>query len=425
MIFLILFLIGIRTILVNVLGERSFDIYDSLDLFSNPLTMDNETVILIGRITTAAFIAVSLIGIFHGLLFRKFRLPRQGSPLFFAGLLLYLPTIITSLISENGGFSYKLLFFPLLMITIYLSPRFDLSKHVNKIQFILLIFIYSSLVSALIDPKWAFSNYAESWIGLPIRLYGTSSHPNGLASIALTCLILARLKKRHTVWFYLNHIAALVVIILTQSKAVWAALLAWWIIEWVIKNFSTHRQKTIRVVTSLLALLILTATYFLVFQKNLWIANNITLTGRVEIWRISVKTWLENPLFGYGPTFWDIHFRQLYGFPWAGQSHNQVLQTLGETGLLGFASLIIYFFVVIKNASRAANSTNFATWGILAALVIRSFFEAPLRNYGLDESFLVHAVFFIVLINAELLFIRAQGAVAGNNPSVEIEEKHS
>jgi exopolysaccharide production protein ExoQ len=146
-------------------------------------------------------------------------------------------------------------------------------------------------------------------------------------------------------------------------------------------------------------------TYLLVFHKDFFIGLNLTLTGRIFVWQVSFETWLKNPIFGYGPNFWDTHFRQDYGYLWAGQAHNQFLQTLGESGILGFGGLLFFFITIIRVGSRSANNTNFASYGIIVALIIRSFFESPLSTYSLDQSFLVLALFWIILINSQQDFM--------------------
>jgi exopolysaccharide production protein ExoQ len=408
MIILILYIIGIRTLLVNIFEQRTFSFFSTSDVNLFPFPVESDSVILIGRITTILFILLCAICIFIGLINRKFQLPIQGLEITCAGLLLYIPVIVSSLVSENGGFSYKLFFFPLFIIAAYLSPRFNPIQKIEKILPILLLFLYSSLFAMLINANWAWSSYTDSWIGLPIRLYGTSSHPNGLAGIALVCIILSRLQTKHTFWFYLNNTIAILIIVLSQSKSVWITIIIWLFLEWLIKNFSTHRQFIVRFAITIVILFLIIATYILIFQKNIIFELfdlNITLNGRVNIWQITIDTWLNNPIFGYGPNLWNLTFRQGYGYLWAGQAHNQFLQTLGESGLFGICALLVYFVVITKVGSKFAFASFFSTFGIVIALVIRSFFESPFSIYNIDESFLIHAVFFVILLNSEFLNI--------------------
>lgn len=403
MIFLIFYIIGISTTLNNIFTQRSINVYESFDIYLSVVS-DNQAVVIIGRITTALFLLICISGIIVGLIRRNFQLPKQGFLLTIAGLLLFLPVVISSIFSKNGGFSYKLLFFPLLVITAYIGPRYKLERIYELISPVLIIIIYSSLLSILIDPAWAFSSYSQSWIGIPIRLYGTANHPNSLGYIALAYLILERLTNKRSFWFYLNLFAAIITIILAQSKSVWVSIFVWIILEWFIKNIIPKKQKATRSLIALLIVFLFAATFFFIFQKEFLNNYNFTLTGRINVWLITFETWLANPLFGYGPKIWDISFRQTYGYLWAGQSHNQFLQTLGESGIIGLGCLLYYYSVIIKFGSRYANMTNFSTFAIIIAIIIRSFFEAPFCNYNLDSGFLVHAIFFIIILNSEFVF---------------------
>lgn len=400
MLIVLFYIIGLSTILINIFGPRTFDVLQSFDMFNRPLIIENQSIAIITIITKVLFLIICIIVIFFGLIRRKFQLPKQGLTLTIAGLLLFFPVIITSLLSQHDGFSYRLFYFPLFVIAAYISPRIRPSKHIKMIISVLLIIIYFSLLSILIDPSWAFSDYSQSWIGIPIRLFGTSSHPNGLGYVALAYVILVRMVNKHDFWSCLSLCAAIIVIILTQSKTVWVALVAWLAMEWVIINFSANKQRIFRTFAFLLVLILVFATYLLVFQKDFFIGLNLTLTGRIYVWQISFETWLENPILGYGPNFWDIYFRQDYGYLWAGQAHNQFLQTLGESGILGFGTLLLFFIIIIRVGSRSAINTNFASYGIIVALVIRSFFESPLSTYSLDQSFLVLAIFWVILLNS-------------------------
>lgn len=405
MIVLLLYIMGIGTLLINIFEPRTFIFLDNTNLYTNQL------VTIIGRITTALFLIACTIGIVYGLFRRKHSLPSQGILITVAGLFLYSSIILSALVSENGGFTYKLFFFPLFIITAYLSPRFNPIQNISKILPILLVFIYTSLIAIFLNPTWAYSSYSDSWIGIPIRLYGTSNHPNGLGYIALSYLILARLVSKKSLWFYINIIVAIITIILTQSKTIWLALIIWLILEWIIKNVSTHRLITSRMLISAILLFFFITLYLLLFKQDLLehiFGSNISLTGRTYVWEITLKTWLKHPIFGYGPNLWNINFRQKYALFWAGQAHNQFMQTLGESGLIGVGALLFYLFTIIKLSSKLNNVTNFASLGIVITILIRSFFETPLNNTNIDEGFFIHAIFFVILINSESLLESSQ-----------------
>lgn len=406
MLLILIYILGVSVLLINILGPRTFIFSDSSNLDTMASTIENSSVLTIGHITVALFLVTSLLIIFFHLARRNFKLSKQGLLISTAGLLLYFPIILSAVLSQNGGFSYKLFFFPLFIITAYLSDRINIFQEIPKIIPILLIFIYTSLLGIILNPTWAYTSYTQSWIGIPIRLFGVSNHPNGLGYIVISYFVLIRFIRKKNFWFYINFTAAIITLILSQSKTAWGALLVWLIIEGVIKLFPSHRKAIFRILAYSLACLLLVSTYILLFQKDLlysFLGFYLNLSGRIDVWQITLETWLDHPLIGYGPNLWDVNFRQSFGYLWAGQSHNQFLQTLGETGLLGFIGLLYYLNVLIKFGSRYIVVTNYSSLGIIVIILIRSFSESPLRNYSLDESFLFHAIFFVILINSESL----------------------
>jgi O-antigen ligase len=406
MILILLYILGARSLLISFFSERELILSNS-DLFIEAVITENEPVRIIGQITTSLFLLIGVVGIMIGISYwRRNKLPYRGSLITVASLFLYTPVILSSIISGNGGFSYKLLFLPLFVIAAYLYPHLDLIRAVKNILPILLMFIYVSLLAMLLDPTWAYSSYSESWISLPIRLYGASNHPNGLGYIALSYLILARLNRKKSIWTYANYVAIYIVLILSQSKTTWIALVIWIVLEWIIKNVSIRRQLISRMLTTFVAVALLTMTYFLLFKQDFissMINFDMTITGRINVWKITWDIWLKNPIFGYGPNLWDPSFRQQFHYLWAGHAHNQVLQTLGESGLIGILGLLFYLLVLIYLSSRYIDATNFASLGFVIMTLVRSFSETPLSIYDLNMSFLIQAMIFMIFVHAESL----------------------
>lgn len=404
MVTFLVYLLGIGSMLVILFGTRLNNAIASSDLFIYPSEPASNAGVIAGRITTGVFLLICAGCVVYSLLLRRFRFPKQGALLTFTGCLVFLAPVVSSLVSENGGFDYKLLFFPLFLLTIYLLPRERLDGVIPRLVPLFAIFTIFSLASIFVAPSWAYSDYTNSWVGIPIRLQGLSSHPNSLGNLALVLLIMLRFLKKKGFWITFLTLCGLAVIILSQSKTIWITLLIWIILEWAVRRFSSLPQQSTRWLTGLMAILGLGLTFVVLLSRESIPGSTLTplsLTGRVDVWQVTLDTWLENPLFGYGPNLWNLFFRQDYGFLWAGQAHNQYLQTLGESGLLGLSALLVYLFAIIRAGSRGLAATRFATFGILIALVVRSFVESPFRTYSLDEGFLIQAVFLMILIHVD------------------------
>jgi O-antigen ligase len=314
--------------------------------------------------------------------------------------------VVSTWISGYGAISYREFLFPLFMVTILLNPQTDISRAIKAARFILLCFVYGSLLSMLIAPGWAYSTQPGlSVIGLNVRLFGLSNQANGLGYIALAYLVLARHHQKEHVLSTVHLLAALAVLILSQSKTAWAAWIVWMIAELtflVFRRSAVAAQSLARWLLGAVALAVICVTVLLLLKVDLIVAvlgPFSTLTGRTSLWEIAYRTWLRNPLFGYGANIWDVQFRLHYGYLQAGQAHNQLLQTLGESGLVGLTGVLIYIGALITLAARYARISAGTSFALVLVLLVRSFTEAPLRTYLLDGSFLVHSILFFVLVN--------------------------
>lgn len=74
-------------------------------------------------------------------------------------------------------------------------------------------------------------------------------------------------------------------------------------------------------------------------------------TGRVAIARDSLRMLRERPLFGWGlGTFAAVYpsFRSFYTNLWVNEAHNDYIQTLVETGIVGFAFAAAFLIVLCR-----------------------------------------------------------------------------
>lgn len=113
--------------------------------------------------------------------------------------------------------------------------------------------------------------------------------------------------------------------------------------------------------------------------------------GRLHYWRATIKMFRDHPVIGVGLDAYGVAFPRydtLNGEFRIERAHNDYLQTLAETGIIG--SLIALAFVVILfwQGITAANRTRdpwrrAVTIGALAGcfgVLVHSFFEFPLRT---------------------------------------------
>ena len=114
-------------------------------------------------------------------------------------------------------------------------------------------------------------------------------------------------------------------------------------------------------------------------------------SGRWHFWGIALKIFLDHPVFGAGFDAFGVAFSRYD--TWSGlyrveQAHNDYLQTLADSGLLGFACLAAFVFFLFRDGLRAIAEQTDAlkrsiTLGAFAGcigILIHSFFDFPLRT---------------------------------------------
>ena len=123
----------------------------------------------------------------------------------------------------------------------------------------------------------------------------------------------------------------------------------------------------------------------------------LSLTGRTSIWADTLAEFERYPWFGYGPDLWGVEYRIRLGKLFAGQAHNQFIQTLGESGLIGFSLLLMYLGVLLRLALRTFSASRGLSLALYLLILVRCITEAPLRGVVNDWTFFTHATLLIVL----------------------------
>ncbi|HVF48151.1 MAG TPA: O-antigen ligase family protein [Pyrinomonadaceae bacterium] len=118
--------------------------------------------------------------------------------------------------------------------------------------------------------------------------------------------------------------------------------------------------------------------------------GNLT-SDRSHFWPIALRIFLEHPIIGSGLESFGVAFTQYdtrNGLFRVERAHNEYLQTLSDAGILGFACLAAFIYLLFKKSMTviAASAPGFrrdAAIGALAGcfgILIHSFFDFPLRT---------------------------------------------
>ena len=81
--------------------------------------------------------------------------------------------------------------------------------------------------------------------------------------------------------------------------------------------------------------------------------SNQSVNERIRFWNQSIDYFLKRPLLGYGIGNWRIYSieadkKDMYSYVVPYFTHNDFLEILVETGILGFISFVLFYFFIFK-----------------------------------------------------------------------------
>lgn len=343
------------------------------------------------------------------------RLPKRlwprTSPVLWGAFAFFGAVALSSLFGTAPIFYRGAFLIPLALIALSYLPTPSPERLQKQLCFIALAYVYSSLVLAVVWPdKVAITGY-PSVLGLPsFRLVGLVHQGTILGPIAAMGL-LALYSLRSVKHRLLHGAACTIVLVLSQGKTAWIAFLVGALAIWAFRAPNANGRMARLSAALLIVLLTAMQAFTPSGQERLSDLSPSaqdfeTLNGRRLVWDATLDVWQENKLFGYGPSLWDPDFRSRYGeeFEFAGQAHNQFVQSLGEAGLIGLAGLILYVVALLVSAWKGAIVSRGFSLACLALVLVRLLTEAALRTYRVDASFALH------LVLAYYVMVAARGA---------------
>lgn len=139
-------------------------------------------------------------------------------------------------------------------------------------------------------------------------------------------------------------------------------------------------------------------------------ASDDVSSGRFHFWSVAVQIFLSHPVMGAGLDAFGVAFTQFdtrNGLFRVEQAHNEYLQMLADGGILGFAFVAAFIFLLIKrglaNVAAAKNridlGVRLGAFAGCVAVLIHSFFDFPLRTHANAYIFLLLVV--VALTNVE------------------------
>ena len=283
-----------------------------------------------------------------------------------------------------------------------LSTVPDREKILGATRNALLLFMLAGVLLIPLMPRLVMdASYTQGLIpGLP-RHGGLAPHPVAMGMFAVTALLCLWCRPFANRW--LNRTAWLLglgVLFIAQSKTSWVAFLLCAISMLAVRNGPSAWRRLgdpsegsfgVAACLSAIALALVLLRALLLadvgsavagFFETAQGARLVSMTGRDQIWAIALDEWRANPLFGYGPGLWDDAYRQSISMPNATNAHNQFMDTLARSGIVGAIGLVLYALTLLVFSVRYARSTQGLSLALFVTLALLSISEVPLIMLG-------------------------------------------
>jgi len=193
--------------------------------------------------------------------------------------------------------------------------------------------------------------------------------------------------------------ASLFALYLTETRAAWIAF-GFSLVLFIILSLKSNKLKI-----TFILLLIVCGLFFAYSTKHIWFRHQ----AHTLIWRDTLNMWLHYPVFGIGPGSFHIYFpkfasEQLLAI-WPqrqsiiNDSHNEYIQILAETGIVGFGIFMwiiaAFFGEARKNFYRNTSNTNrFLITGLVCSAM-----AALVQNiFSVDMRFIISAVYLFLVM---------------------------
>jgi O-antigen ligase len=185
----------------------------------------------------------------------------------------------------------------------------------------------------------------------------------------------------------------------SQTRAAWIGFVVSMLCFGVV-SLKSRKTKIIFV-----SLIVGCSLVFAVFTRHMWLRQQAHLL----IWRDTLNMWLHHPLFGTGPGNFHINFpkyasQELLSI-WPqkqciiNDAHNEYIQILSETGVIGLGIFIWIVFGFFKYALDMHSKYRGRRQSVLIAGMISGAVALLIQNFfSVDMRFIISAVYLFLII---------------------------
>jgi hypothetical protein len=317
----------------------------------------------------------------------------------------FLDILTGATVAGVPSFNHKPLYLPIVLGALISLQHVEFPRLIGHLKLILAVVMVMNLVAAAAFPDFALLRpYAGQVPGINFRLFGVTAHANTLGPIALMLLLLELYFPSRPLFRWPILVLALANFVLAQSKTAWLTVFVVLVVAYLPHRFVALQTRAGGYASAIKLILILVTSLigalFVLMNVDidrLFSAEVLSLTGRTAIWADTLAEFVRYPLFGYGPDLWGVEYRMRMGNMAAGQAHNQFIQTLGQSGLVGFILLLTYLGVLLRLALHSSSASRGFSLALYVLILVRCITEAPLRGVVNDWPFFIHATLLIVL----------------------------
>ena len=302
------------------------------------------------------------------------------------GLELWILIVTYFTYGARGTALYRLEVFAVLLLVIKkYSQHYALM--INTLMLHFEICIYINFITMVIRPQ-GFFNYSStvySSVGIETMYWFLGVANNFLiwfVPAIMVAWLFKAINKKYFRCYFLTIIIFLSMIIRNSSTCLIGCCIIIFLI--LITENIPYIKKAIKPKTIMVSLIILFVLIVVIqrfdFLKPIIegiLGKDMTFTNRIVIWGNAISAFINNPLVGYGimnnsDASWILG--QFPGFIWAGATHchDEILQIIFCSGLVGFSLYIIMWVLSIQKISRNFDyvCTKIIFFGCLAVFIV-------------------------------------------------------
>lgn len=374
-----------------IAAGRSFGDFDSISPTGNAKWLVR---------VTSAFIVISALAYLLPNLRRIFSRLDSATAVFYSVIAYWAGTVLVpALFSANPRITHEYFYSLLLVLACAMADGDALEKSLRGCRDMLLVLFAVSLALSVLTPAMVVDpTYSRGFLPGLSRFSGLFNHPVAAAGYAqLLGVLLWYRPYASSALRKVSWLVCVLCLIWAQSKTVWlSSLLSVSLIAYYqggLKSALRIAVKSKIFAFSLVAFAIVLVSLLLYFTtydaqsasraavRSDASADLMSFTGRDIIWEVALSEWKRSPIFGFGPSLFDIEYRRAIAMPFATHGHNQLIDALARGGVVALLSTILYALYITAMAvhtSRRLGGLPLVLWSIV---LVRCISEIPLSVY--------------------------------------------